>query len=188
MQTLRNRASRSLAPARSARAATVAGRIVVSAMLLALATTWETAAAATVVVMPNPAALRGDGDAAHVLARLEAVAGTKLTLAGTTRTGAWRLDTGDADAVAAANRLRADRSVLWAQVPREANPSLEPRPKAAVRDGTKLHGAPRGRRGRGLARAHRPVSRRHSAWPSPSIGRSRTSGCCDSPRRKRRSA
>ena len=54
-----------------------------------------------------------------VLAQLEAAAGTTLTLAGTTRTGALELIPGKplefADAEAIARRLRGNRGVLWVQ-------------------------------------------------------------------------
>ena len=56
---------------------------------------------------------------AAALAQLEAAAGTTLTLAGTTRTGALDLVPGKplefADAEAIARRLRENRGVLWVQ-------------------------------------------------------------------------
>lgn len=64
------------------------------------------------------AAARGQLPAAR-LASLEAAAGAKLTLSGTTRTGALELAvSGDPDAAAVSallGRLRVDRAVLWAE-------------------------------------------------------------------------
>jgi serine protease len=73
---------------------------------------------ATLRVMLHPAAApRGAWPAAAKL-RLEAAAGTPLTLVGTTRTGALELAIPGADATAldaVAGRLLLDRSVLWAE-------------------------------------------------------------------------
>ncbi|HEX4885008.1 MAG TPA: S8 family peptidase [Casimicrobiaceae bacterium] len=74
--------------------------------------------AATLRVMINPAAApRGELPAA-VKQRLETLAGVPLALAATTRTGALDLAVDGADAArldVIAARLRADRSVLWAE-------------------------------------------------------------------------
>ncbi len=88
-------------------------------LILALATPAQAAPVTTLRVMLHPdMAARGTLPTA-ALAQLEAAAGTSLTLAGTTRTGALDLIPGKpmefADAEAIARRLRDNRGVLWVQ-------------------------------------------------------------------------
>ena len=70
-------------------------------------------------VMLNPAIATRGTLSENLRSKLEAIAGTTLSLAGTTRTGALDLALGtpveDADARRIAKALREDRSVLWAQ-------------------------------------------------------------------------
>lgn len=100
-------------------------------------------AVATLRVMLNPAtAPRGTLPAA-AKARLEALAGTGLGVAGTTRTGALDLAVDGAASPAAldaaAKRLRTDRSVLWAEVAtRHVAPKSERVSKAAAAPAHKL--------------------------------------------------
>lgn len=77
---------------------------------------------ATLRVMLHPYAAARGTLPADAQAQLEAVAGTPLTLAGTTRTGALELalpaPVPAADAAAMVKALRIDRSVLWAEAVR----------------------------------------------------------------------
>ncbi len=90
------------------------------ALLLAAAAAWVAPVrAAEIRVKLHPlAAARGQLPEAR-LAKLEAAAGAKLTLSGTTRTGALEFAVaGDPDAAqvsALLGRLRVDRAVLWAE-------------------------------------------------------------------------
>lgn len=83
----------------------------------------------TLRVMLNPASAARATLPDAVKARLEAIAGRPLALAGTTRTGALELALGApmaaADAAALAARLREDRAVLWAHPERAAPASAK---------------------------------------------------------------
>ena len=106
------------------------------ALLLALALVapaWAATVPGLRVMLHPNAATRGTlPDAMH--AKLERIAGTSLTLTGTTRTGALELATpspiDDATAARLAKALREDRAVLWAEPHRDARPV----PKAANKD------------------------------------------------------
>ncbi|MEO5701018.1 MAG: S8 family peptidase [Casimicrobiaceae bacterium] len=75
------------------------------------------------LVMPAPSALSGQGGVPALVDRLEARAGTKLNLTGTTRTGALALGLPPTEFSVIASRLREDRAVLW--VDRAAAPGAE---------------------------------------------------------------
>ena len=106
------------------------------AALLALALSapaWAGSVAGMRVMLHPGVAARGTlPDAMH--AKLERIAGTSLTLTGTTRTGALELATpgpiDDATAAHLAKVLREDRAVLWAEPQRAARPVV----KAANKD------------------------------------------------------
>jgi subtilisin family serine protease len=87
--------------------------------------------ASTIRVRLHPYMAAGGTLPPDVLARLEALVGTGLTLLATTRTGALDLSLAgpqDSNTIAASLKaLRNDRGVLWAEVPRIASVS----PKAA---------------------------------------------------------
>ena len=99
---------------------------------------------ATLRVMLNPAAAPRGTPPEIALGRLEKLAGAPLGVLGTTRTGALEIavggprDTAALDAVA--KRLRADRSVLWAEVAeqRTVRPKTAMATKAASAPGRKL--------------------------------------------------
>ena len=99
---------------------------------------WGTAATATAEsvgrlrVMLHPHTAAAGALPAEALGRLAELAGTTLTLTGTTRTGALELGLAapvdESDAIAMVKRLRFDRSVLWAEPVLAASIA----PKAAV--------------------------------------------------------
>ena len=99
---------------------------------------WGTAATATAEsvgrlrVMLHPHTAAAGALPAEALGRLAELAGTTLTLTGTTRTGALELalaaPVDESDAIAMVKRLRFDRSVLWAEPILAASIA----PKAAV--------------------------------------------------------
>jgi len=84
---------------------------------------------ASIRVMLHPSAAARGTLPDTLKARIEALAGSALTLAGTTRTGALDLalpaPVSSQDAAALAARLRVDRAVLWAQPQRPASPVLK---------------------------------------------------------------
>jgi subtilisin family serine protease len=103
------------------------------AALALAAPAWAGAVPGLRVMLHPGAASRGTlPEAMH--ARLERIAGTTLTLTGTTRTGALELATpgpvDDATAARLAKALREDRAVLWAEPQRAARPVT----KAANKD------------------------------------------------------
>jgi subtilisin family serine protease len=103
------------------------------AALTLAAPAWSGAVPGLRVMLHPHAATRGTlPEAMH--AKLERIAGTTLTLTGTTRTGALELATpgplDDATAARLAMALRVDREVLWAEPQRAARPT----PKASSRD------------------------------------------------------
>ncbi|MEP7206476.1 MAG: S8 family peptidase [Casimicrobiaceae bacterium] len=65
------------------------------------------------LVMPAPSAVSGPEGLPGLIGRLEARAGTKLILTGTTRTGALALALPPTEFAVIATRLRDDRAVLW---------------------------------------------------------------------------
>lgn len=89
------------------------------AVLIALAAPAAAAPITALRVMLHPDIAARGTLPAEALAQLEAAAGTTLSLAGTTRTGALDLIPGKplefADAEAVARRLRENRGVLWVQ-------------------------------------------------------------------------
>jgi serine protease len=93
--------------------------VAAAALLLALAAPATAAPVTALRVMLHPDMAARGTLPAGALAQLEAAAGTTLTLAGTTRTGALDLVPGKplefADAEAIARRLRDNRGVLWVQ-------------------------------------------------------------------------
>jgi serine protease len=95
--------------------------LAIAAATLAMALSGPAAAApvATLRLMLHPDVAARGALPAEVLAQLEAAAGTTLTLAGSTRTGALDLIPGKpleaVDAAAIARRLREHRGVLWVQ-------------------------------------------------------------------------
>ena len=99
----------------------------------------------TIRVRLHPYLAAGGTLPPEALAKLEALVGTPLSLAGTTRTGALDLALArplDSKAAAAALRaLRNDRNVLWAETPRIASASpkaAQVLPPAAVQPGQRL--------------------------------------------------
>jgi len=94
-------------------------RLVLLALLGALATAAQAETISRIRVMLHPYAAAPGVLPDAALARLETLAGISLSLAGTTRTGGLELDLAqplDRAAVAAlVARLRVDRSVLWAE-------------------------------------------------------------------------
>ncbi|MGH8850305.1 MAG: S8 family peptidase [Casimicrobiaceae bacterium] len=105
-------------------------RLVMLAVFGALASTAQAETIARIRVMLHPYAAAPGQLPAAALARLQTLAGLSLTLAGTTRTGGLELDLAqplDRPAVTAlVGRLRADRSVLWAEaVSSDAAPAAQ---------------------------------------------------------------
>ncbi len=139
MEMLRSRGPRPSAPRHTACDTTP--RTALGAVLFALAcVACGSTRAESLVLMPNLLAPEARKNPSLLLGRLNALAGTEMTLVGTTRTGAWRLTTPDAGVDSAAiARLRNDRAVLWVDVSPAVAPSLKPRTKSAgPRDGQKL--------------------------------------------------
>jgi len=99
-----------------------------TALSIALAAPATAAPVTALRVMLHPDVAARGTLPAEALAQLEAAAGTTLTLAGTTRTGALDLVPGKplefADAEAVARRLRDNRGVLWVQ-PQSASPVVK---------------------------------------------------------------
>ena len=120
----------------------------------------EQVAALRVMLHPY-AAPRGELPA-DAQATLEALAGTSLTLTGTTRTGALELalpaPVPEAEAIAMVKALRVDRSVLWAEPIR--TPAMDrcscPPPTGAGRDGERSSISPKENRERVAAPRHWP--------------------------------
>jgi len=110
--------------------------VLAAAVLFGLAARAQAAQVTTLRVMLNPAvAPRGTlPDAARE--RVEALLGTPVTLAATTRTGALDLTLDHpfdaAQAKALLGQLRRDRAVLWAEVPPSAEARRTARAKAAA--------------------------------------------------------
>ena len=98
------------------------GVAIVGACALALGIAWPATAAdvSALRVMLHPYASARGTLPAVAKARLEALAGTSLTLTGTTRTGALNFafptPVTESAATAMVKRLRVDRSVLWAEI------------------------------------------------------------------------
>lgn len=94
-------------------------RLVLLALLGALASTAQAESTSRIRVMLHPYAAPPGQLPGAALARLQTLAGMPLTLAGTTRTGGLELDLAQAldrpTVSALVARLRVDRSVLWAE-------------------------------------------------------------------------
>lgn len=118
-------------------------RLVLLALFGALASTAEAETISRIRVMLHPYAAPPGQLPATALARLQTLAGLPLALAGTSRTGGLDLDLAQAldrpTATALVARLRADRSVLWAEaVATEAASSAQSAAAASSGLGDKL--------------------------------------------------
>ena len=89
-------------------------------MLLAATCSFHAGAEAvdTLVVMPSPYAHLSDDGGSRFIDRLRTLTGMDVTRVGTTRTGAWIIGLPNVtESAPLVGRLRADRAVLWADIP-----------------------------------------------------------------------